>query len=283
MNKVKIIVDSTQDLTPEYIKENDILVVPLGVNFGDEEFFDGVNITIDELYTKVSKTGSLPKTSAASFGQLYEIFKNYVDQGYDVLYTGISSKMSSSYNNACLAAKEFEEGRVEVYDSYNLSTGIGLQVLKAVKLRNEGKSAKEIKEYLLSIQDKVRAQFLVEKLDYLHKGGRCSSTTYFFGKNFHIKPIIRVKDGTMSVYKKTIGKTIKACNALIDIFKQDLSRIDPDCVMITSTYAPESEKYIYNEVCKLVDPSKIMVTHAGCVISAHCGPGTIGILYIVND
>ncbi len=282
MNKVKIIIDSTADLEPEYIKEHDITITPLTVNFNNNSYKDGVDIDVPALYKIVKETNTLPKTSAVSVSDLIETFKKYIDEGYDILYTGISSKMSSSHNNAVLASKEFPEGRVFVYDSYNLSTGIGLQVLKAVKLRDAGKSAAEIKEYLDSITLKVRSQFLIEKLDFLYKGGRCSSLSYFFGRGFHIKPIISVRNGSMSILKKPIGKTLNACNALLDIVKTDLNNIDPDCIMITSSIAPESEKYLYEQLSKLVNPSQIMITHAGCVISSHCGPGTIGILYILK-
>lgn len=283
MNKVKIIVDSTADLTPEYLRENDITVIPLGVSFGEKHFKDSVDIDTEELYRIADQTGELPKTSAISVGEFIERFKPFIEEGYDIFYTGISSKMSSSFNNASIAAQEFEAGRIVIYDSYNLSTGIGLQVLKAVRLRNEGKNAAEIREELMKIRNGVRSQFLIEKLDYLFKGGRCSSLAYFFGKNFHIKPIIRVTNGSMLVYKKPIGRTINACNALLDIFKKDLGNIDPDCVMLTSSIAPESEKYLYQKLCELIDPSRIMVTHAGCVISSHCGKGTVGILYILKD
>ncbi len=282
MNKVKIIIDSTADLEPEYIKEHDITITPLTVNFNNNSYRDGIDIDVPALYKIVKETNTLPKTSAVSVSDLIETFKKYIDEGYDILYTGISSKMSSSHNNAVLASKEFPEGRVFVYDSYNLSTGIGLQVLKAVKLRDAGKSAAEIKEYLDSITLKVRSQFLIEKLDFLYKGGRCSSLSYFFGRGFHIKPIISVRNGSMSILKKPIGKTLNACNALLDIVKADLNNIDPDCIMITSSIAPESEKYLYEQLSKLVNPSQIMITHAGCVISSHCGPGTIGILYILK-
>ncbi len=282
MNKVKIIIDSTADLEPEYIKEHDITITPLTVNFNNNSYRDGIDIDVPALYKIVKETNTLPKTSAISVSDLIETFKKYIDEGYDILYTGISSKMSSSHNNAVLASKEFPEGRVFVYDSYNLSTGIGLQVLKAVKLRDAGKSAAEIKEYLDSITLKVRSQFLIEKLDFLYKGGRCSSLSYFFGRGFHIKPIISVRNGSMSILKKPIGKTLNACNALLDIVKTDLNNIDPDCIMITSSIAPESEKYLYEQLSKLVNPSQIMITHAGCVISSHCGPGTIGILYILK-
>ena len=283
MNKIKIIVDSTCDLSPEYIKENDIEIVPLYVTYGDQTLKDGIDITVSELYKRVDETGELPKTSALSIGEITKIFKKFIDEGYDIFYTGISSYMSSTYQNACIAAEEVSKDRIVVYDSKNLSTGIGLQVLKAVKLRNEGKSIHEIADYLeKNIRSNVRAQFLIEQMDYLHKGGRCSALVHFFGKMFHIKPIIRVVDGKMVVYKKPIGKTINACNTLLNIIKEDIKSLDLDCVMITSTFAKESEAYLYQELSKIVDPSIIMVTQAGCVISSHCGPGTIGILYILK-
>lgn len=283
MNKVKIIIDSTADLNPDYIKENNIEVLGLGVSFGEEHYTDGVDITTQQLFNKVQENGSLPKTSAIAFVALESLFKKYIDEGYDIFYTGISSKMSSSYNVALMAAQEFDEGRVVVYDSYNLSTGIGLQVLEAVKLAKEGKSAIEIKDELEKIKPLVRSQFMVETLDYLYKGGRCSSLGYWFGKSVKLKPIIRVVDGAMLVYKKAIGKTIKALDILIDIFKEDLPNTRLGTIMITSTIAPEAEKYLYEQLSKIIDPKHIMITHAGCVIASHCGPNTIGILYILKE
>lgn len=283
MNKVKIIVDSTSDLENDYIKAHDIEVIGLGVNFGEEKYTDRVDITNDMLYQKVNEKGMLPKTSAVPLMVLIDVFQKYIDLCYDIFYTGISVKMSSSNNNALLASKQFPEGRIIVFDSENLSTGIGLQVLKAVELRDQGKSIQEIKDALTIIRPKVRSQFMIETLDYLYKGGRCSSLSFFFGKKLGIKPIIRVKDGAMFVYKKAIGKSIKALNLLLDIFKKDLSNVDLGTVMITSTNASESEKYLYDELSKIIDPKHIMITHAGCVISSHCGPGTIGILYILKE
>ena len=224
MNKIKIIIDSTCDLTPEYIKEHDIEVVPLLVTHNGNEYKDGIDITIDQLYTLVDETGVLPKTSALAVGALIDIFQKYIDEGYDIFYTGISSSMSSTYQNAMIAAESVCKERIEVFDSKNLSTGTGLLVLKAVKMRGEGKNIHEIAEYLANnVRDNVRAQFLIEQMDYLHKGGRCSALASFFGRAFHIKPILRVENGKLKVFKKPIGRTINACNALLDIIKSDLA------------------------------------------------------------
>lgn len=282
MNKIKIIVDSTSDLTKEYLEENNISVIPLGVTFGDKVYHDGIDITVKDLYSYVEKNKILPKTSAISVGEFITCFQKYIDEGYDIFYTGISSKMSSSYQNACLASENFEKGRILIFDSLNLSTGIGLQVTRAVKLVKEGKNLAEINEELLKIRPLVRSQFLIETMDYLYKGGRCSGVAYFLASALYLKPIIRVVDGGMIVYKKPIGKTIKACNALLEIFKKDLPNMDTSLVMLTSTFADSSEKYLYNELLKYLPAENIMVTHAGAVISSHCGPGTIGILYIMK-
>ena len=282
MNKIKIIVDSTSDLTKEYLEENNISVIPLGVTFGDKVYHDGIDITVKDLYSYVEKNKILPKTSAISVGEFITFFQKYIDEGYDIFYTGISSKMSSSYQNACLASENFEKGRILIFDSLNLSTGIGLQVTRAVKLVKEGKNLAEINEELLKIRPLVRSQFLIETMDYLYKGGRCSGVAYFLASALYLKPIIRVVDGGMIVYKKPIGKTIKACNALLEIFKKDLPNMDTSLVMLTSTFADNSEKYLYNELLKYLPAENIMVTHAGAVISSHCGPGTIGILYIMK-
>lgn len=282
MNKIKIIVDSTSDLTKEYLEENNISVIPLGVTFGDKVYHDGIDITVKDLYSYVEKNKILPKTSAISVGEFITCFQKYIDEGYDIFYTGISSKMSSSYQNACLASENFEKGRILIFDSLNLSTGIGLQVTRAVELVKEGKNLAEINEELLKIRPLVRSQFLIETMDYLYKGGRCSGVAYFLASALYLKPIIRVVDGGMIVYKKPIGKTIKACNALLEIFKKDLPNMDTSLVMLTSTFADNSEKYLYNELLKYLPAENIMVTHAGAVISSHCGPGTIGILYIMK-
>lgn len=220
MNKIKIIVDSTSDLTKEYLEENNISVIPLGVTFGDKVYHDGIDITVKDLYSYVEKNKILPKTSAISVGEFITCFQKYIDEGYDIFYTGISSKMSSSYQNACLASENFEKGRILIFDSLNLSTGIGLQVTRAVELVKEGKNLAEINEELLKIRPLVRSQFLIETMDYLYKGGRCSGVAYFLASALYLKPIIRVVDGGMIVYKKPIGKTIKACNALLEIFKK---------------------------------------------------------------
>lgn len=284
MNKIKIVTDSTSDLRPEDIKKFDLEIAPLYVSFPDKTFIDGVDLNTAKLYSLVDQCGVLPKTAARNPEFFVEIFDKYIKEGYDILCILISSEFSSMYQAAKIASQEFDEKRIRVIDSRNLSSGIGLSVLKACKLREEGKGLHEIADYIeKAIVPNVRAQFVVESLTYLHKGGRCSSTNYYFGKILNIHPEIVVRDGKMSVYRKPRGKMIKAYNELLDMIRNDLPNVDLDHIMITHSISPIGEQYLYEELSKIVPKESIMVTEAGCVISSHCGRGTIGILYILKD
>lgn len=283
MNKVAIVTDSTCDLNKDFIEENEIKVMPLYVNFGDVSYKDGVEINVPELYKKVEELKELPKTSAASVGDFMNVFNELLEQGYDIIYTGISASMSSTFQNARLAAEDELDKRIFVVDSKNLSTGIGLILMKMVKFRNEGLSAKEIYDRILEIVPKVRSQFAIERMEYLYKGGRCSALTALFGTILNIKPIIVVREGKMSVGKKPMGKMKRALDAMLDMLDKDKDNVDLDCIMITHSEANKSALYLQEELEKRYDKSIINQTNAGCVISSHCGAGTIGILYVLKN
>lgn len=281
MNKVKIICDSTIDLNPSDYRDFDIEIVPLEVNFGTESFLDGVNIDPDKMYEKIKGGDVFPKTAAVSPGRLLEVFKPWIDKGYDIVYTGIGSKMSVSHQNACTVAEQFP-GRIYVVDSANLSSGTGLLVMKMCKYRDEGKSAKEIYDLVTPLVPKVVCQFVVDTLEFLHRGGRCSGATKLFGHLLHIHPVIKVVDGGMIVYKKPRGKHLLCCNVLNEDLKEDWPNVDLDHIMVThSGCSDETINHVKQLVEDVVGTSKhTMVTRAGCVVSCHCGPNTIGILYI---
>lgn len=281
--KIKIITDSTNDLDAETIRKNDILVLPLYVQFSDESFADGVNITTPELYKKVEEKNELPKTAAVSMETFIETFTSYVKDGYDIIFTGISKQMSRTYENALLAAREVSEEHIFVVDSMNLSTGIGLLVLKACKYRDQGLSAKEISEKLNKDSKRVLSQFAIERMDYLYKGGRCSGMAKLFGTLLKIKPVIAVRDGKMHVAKKPHGKMKVALDLMIEQLRGDLNRLDKDIVIITHSLAFEYCDYIQKQIKSFLGDVPVLCTVAGCVISSHCGQGTIGILYMVND
>lgn len=280
MNKVLITTDSTADLSPEILETRNIKMVPLYVRFNDESYKDSIDITTLELYKKVETYGFLPKTQAASPGDFEMFFKKYLDEGYKIVHISIGSKISATYKSALLAIDLLETKDVYVIDSANLSSGIGLLVLKASDLKDQGLSAEEINEEILKLVPKVSSQFAIKTLDYLHKGGRASGLSAFVGSVLRIKPIIQVNDGKLDVYKKSVGKMSKALDVMIDDLVNLNGEIDDNYVFITHSLAPDSFEYIKNRLEKEVKVKHILEGHAGCVISSHCGEGTIGILYI---
>ena len=281
MEKIKIVVDSTVDLTKEMYEANDFEVVPLNVSFGQDTFKDGVSITRDQLYKDVEKYKSLPATSAPGPQAFEDVFKKYLDQGYKVIYMGIGSTLSTSLQSANIAKMNLGSDDIYLLDTKNLSSASGLLALKAAKLAKEGKTAKEIVEILEKDVPNVVAQFSVETLDYLHKGGRCSGTAKVIGQLLHIHPHILVRDGKLIVYKKPRGTMKVAIDGQNEELKNALPNVEMDNIMITdSGVTDEIRKYFVEQVSKLVDPKVIRCTPAGCVIASHCGPGTIGLLFI---
>lgn len=280
---IHIITDSTNDLDSDTIAKHNIEILPLYVNFSDASFKDGIDITTPELYKLVEEKKELPKTAAIPQQTFVEVFQNYVAAGDEVVFTGISKQMSRTYENAVLAAKEVDEEKIFIVDSMNLSTGIGLLVLKACKYRDQGKTAKEIAALLEKDNKRVLSQFTIERMDYLYKGGRCSGMAKIFGTLLKIKPIIAVRDGKMHVAKKPHGKMKVALDVMIEQLKSDLPRLDRDVVLITHSLAFEYCDYIKGEISKFLGDTPILCTVAGCVISSHCGQGTIGILYMVEE
>lgn len=280
---VKIITDSTNDLSREILMKQGIEVIPLSVNFSDASYLDGVEITTQELYEKVDEKGELPKTAAIPIATFVEVFEKYISQGDEIVFTGISKQMSRTYENAVMAAKEVAEDKIFIVDSMNLSTGIGLLLLKACKYRDAGLSAKQIADRLNQDSQLVLSQFAIERMDYLHKGGRCSSIAKLFGTLLKIKPIIAVRNGKMHVQRKPIGKMKIALDAMIKQIVDDRDRLDTDHVIITHSLAYDYCDYIYQILRKEFPDIDIICTVAGCVISSHCGKGTIGILYMVKE
>ncbi|MBR2891121.1 MAG: DegV family protein [Bacilli bacterium] len=283
MRKIVITSDSTCDLEKEILEQYDIKVVPLYINVDGVEYKDGIDITTPEMYKLVDEKKSIPKTAATSVGDFINFFTPYYEEGYDIIYTGISSTMSVTYNNALTAASMIDEegDRIFVIDSGNLSTGIGLLLLKACKAKEEGKSAKEIKELMESLVPKVRSQFVVETLDYLHKGGRCSGVVKFIGNILKLRIQIEVFEKSMRVAKKTIGAMKKALSQMVHDYLDKFNKMDDEFVFVTHSEAYDSKDFILNLLAPVKEKIKnLFITRAGCVISSHCGQGCIGILYI---
>lgn len=282
MKPVKIFTDSTCDLNKEDIERLEIGIIPLHVVFKDKTYNDGVDITTSDLYKLVEEKDELPKTAAVSPGVVREIFKPWIDKGYDIVYTGISSKLSGTLQNVNIAKQELASDGIHLVDSLSLSTGIGIILLKACALRDEGKSAGEIATALEELSHKSKCSFAIDTMDYLYKGGRCSGMTYFFGKMLRIHPVISVVDGGMIVHKTPRGKMIKALDLMVKEFEEQIKEgnVDMDHIIITHSESDEYAKYLNEKLSEIVDPKHLMTTSAGCVISSHCGPKTIGIIYL---
>lgn len=283
MKKIKIITDCTSDLTLELYQKYDMEVLPLYVTIGGKTYADVLEINASELYQKVKEFGELPKTSTISQAVFYSTFKKYIEEDYDIFFMGIGSNFSAVYQNASISALEFPEGRIRIVDSHNLSSGTGLLLLKAAQFREEGDDLDTIAQKVEKLVPLVRTQFAINTLEYLHKGGRCSGTSRIIGTLLKLKPIIRVIDGKMGVTKKPRGKFKFALDVLLEYFRNDSQNLDLENVMVTHSLNTEDAQYLKNEIAKIAPVKNIIETNASGVISTHCGPKTIGILYIVES
>lgn len=283
MADIKLITDSTSDLTDDLLKKHDIDVVPLYVNFSDESFFDGVNLTTEEMYGLVDEKNELPKTAAASPGMFEEAFKPYVEEGKDIIYLGIGSKFSASLQSAMAAKDILESDKIHVIDSGNLSSGSGLLLLKAAGFIEDGDPVGTVVEKIQALVPKVRSQFVIKTLEYLYKGGRLNALSHLMGTMLKIKPIIKVRDGVMVVGKKSRGSLRKGIDLMLREFLRHRDDIDKEFVTITHSLNREDATYIREKLEKQgITIEHLYETEAGCVISSHCGRGTIGILYMMK-
>lgn len=283
--KIKIVADSTCDLSPELIKKYDIDIIPMPIHLGDEIYYDMQNVVPEDLYSYFAKTKKLAKTASINSDVFEERWKKWIDGGYTVINFDISSEMSSVYNCARMKALEYD-GKVYTVDSRNLSTGIGLSIIKAAELAKEGKSAKEIVAYIEDYVKRVRASFVVDIIDYLWKGGRCSSVAALGANVLKIKPVIVVEDGKMDSAKKCRGATEKTVLDYVDFALKDKKDLDYSRIFITHSGRIDDELIEkVKERIKELQPefNEILVTQAGCCISAHCGPKTLGVLYAESE
>jgi len=282
MANIKLITDSTCDLSKTLIEKHDIAVIPLFVNFDEASYKDGIELSTDQMYEKVNEYNQVPKTAAASPGMFEEVFSNYLSEGYEIIYLGIGRKFSATFQNATIAKNMLDDGdKIHIVDSQNLSSGSGLLLLKAAKMRSEGKSASEIVETLEGLREKVKTQFIIDTLEYLHKGGRLKAISAFVGSVLKLHPIIKVIDGEMAIGKKPRGKMRNGIRFMIRDVIKDKDSIDSDFMMITHSQASDHVGFIKEEL-KDIKVNNIYETEAGCVISSHCGSGTIGVLYLTK-
>lgn len=281
---IKIIADSTCDLSKDLIEKYDIAILPLHINLGDEEYLDGVTITPDEIYKWSDANNTTPKTSAASIEDTIEVLKPILDAGNEVVMFCIASGMSTTINVFNMAVQELDaEDKVRVIDSANLSTGIGLQVIEAACMAREGKTLDEIASVIEELKTRVRASFVVDILTYLHRGGRCGGLAALAGGMLKLHPKIVVKDGVMGPDKKYRCKINSAIMNYAQDMEESLLKAKKDRVFITHSGCDEeaiNSVKAYLESLNVFE--EILVTRAGGVVSSHCGPGTLGVLFIEN-
>lgn len=277
--RVIITADSTCDLSPELLERFEVKTIPLTILLGEESFYDGNGFTPADMYRRYHEDGTLPKTSAPSVQQFLDFFRPFVEAGCEVVHLDISSELSSSFSTACIAAEEL--GGVYPVDSRMLSTGVGLLVIEAAECRDRGMTAAEIAAHVASLTDKVDTSFVLDTLEFMWKGGRCSGVAALGANLLHLKPALEMSGGKLGVYKKYRGG-IRA------VYRQYITErlagksVRPGHVFITNS--GEIDESVLQElealVRSLIEVNEIHHTTAGCTIASHCGPKTLGVLFI---
>lgn len=279
MSNVKISADTVCDLSEELKQRYDIDTVPLYVTKGDHTLRDGIEISQKEVFAHYRTTGKLCSTSAVNVADFAEFFEKQLKEHDELIMITISSEFSSCYQNACIAAEEYDN--VYVVDSRNLSTGEGLVAVSAAKLAAQGLSAKEIVEKLQSdIIPKVDASFFVANVEYLHKGGRCSSIAALGANLLKLRPCIDVIEGKMKVTKKYRGNMEKCLKEYVKDRLSQVEAYDDELIFVTHTTAPETAALAAQEVKNNGSFKEVAMTDAGCTVACHCGEDTLGILFI---
>ena len=281
---VKIIADSTCDLSKDLLEKYDISVLPLHIVLGDKEYKDGLEISPDEIYEWSNANKEAPKTSAAAISDTIDIYSKYLKSYDEIICFSISGQMSTTVNVMRMAAEELDaEDKIHIIDSENLSTGGGLLVIEAAIMAKEGKIAEEIVEAMNQLKPYVRASFIVDTLTFLHRGGRCSGVAALAGGALKLHPKIVVENGGMKPDKKYRGKMNSAILSYVKDLEPQIKNAKTDRVFITHSGCEEEiidSIYQYLEELELF--KEILITRAGGVISSHCGPGTLGVLFIEN-
>ena len=279
--KVILSADSTCDLSPELKERYDVRYYPFHVILEGKEYQDNVDIHVEEIYQAYYDRKALPKTAAINVGEYTEYFRPFVEQGCDVVHFCLGGALSSAQKNCQLAAREFP-GRVFPIDSCSLSTGIGLQLIEAGDRIQAGMSAAEVAEAMQAVVPRCHASFILETLEFMKAGGRCSSVVAFGANLLSLKPCIEVdnRDGSMGVGKKYRGSLQKVLPLYVRDKLAQYGKVKPDHLFITySTIDPAYVELARKAVLEVMDFREIHVTTASCTIAAHCGPNTLGILF----
>lgn len=279
MEKIKIITDSCLDIPKYLIDENDIEVLPVLINFGEESYLDTIDITLTEMQKRIEEEGVLPTTAQITPMRFEECFKKYIDEGYKVLAIIMSANMSGTYQSACLAKRMLDSDDIVVIDSNTITSGLGLLTLEACRLRNEGLSIFEIEKELNETKNRIKSSLAFESLDNLVKGGRLSKAAATIGTALGLRLILEIKDGVMSVKDKIRGNK-KVVKKIIS----DYENGNPDKSKPVMLLMYDNEE-LYNSLREYLEGNDIEYIHTtvGCAVGIHSGPRAGGLLFISND
>ncbi|MDD2481320.1 MAG: DegV family protein [Lutispora sp.] len=273
---ITILTDTLCDVPNEFVEKYNIRVLPLTVNFGEESYRDGIDITADEFFRKLEDSEELPKTSQINPPKFESVFKEELKRNNTVVAILGSSELSGTYNSAVIAKNNLESHNIYVIDSKAVTLGAGLLVIKAARLADEGKSVEDIVKAIEEAKNNMKQYFVIGSLKYLYKGGRISLSVSVLGSILNIKPLITVIDGKLEMMEKTRGVK-KAIAIMMNTIKNNGWTLDNKVVGINHTICPEYAEYVEETINKLYKPKEIIRGEVGSVIGTHAGPGCVAL------
>ncbi len=276
---IRVITDSTADLSPQLCADYRIEKVPLYVYFGNECFRDGIDFSPDEFWQQLKTTNLFPRTAQPSPLDFIKKFRSLLAEGKEILFIGIASTLSGTVASAMLAKKEFPGAPIEIIDSKNVSMGTGLLCIHAAEAVSRGLSLKQTAEEIRNMVPRLRTSFIVKSLDYLYKGGRLSRTQALCGNILNIIPRIQMREGQLKAAEKIRGRE-RAVKALLNWVMREPGKIDPRIIAVTHCDAENEAEKIAQSLRSQLPVKEVVITKTGTVISSHCGPGTVGIGFI---
>jgi len=283
MNKVMILTDSTADLSLEYTLKEDVHSIPLFIRFADEVYKDGVDLTTEELFSKVEESKEVARSTGLRSGDFHNAFNKFIKRGYDIVYIGIGSNLSSTIQSAMIAKQELETKQVHIVDSKAISCGLGLLVMRAVDLKNQGLSAAEIKRQLDELVPRIHFYFMLSDLDLLRRTTRISKTRYQLAKWFKTKPIMTMINDRIEIYKHPMGTLEKKLKVLVRIIEHKTKGYRIPDLMITHSTSEDVAQKGYDLITKRLNPNHVTMNPLGCVLGASTGRHAFGVAYVLDE
>lgn len=279
-HNIKIIVDSTSDLSKELMDKYNISVVPLYVVMGTKSYKDNIEITTGQLYQRSDREGINPKTAAPSPSDFVPVFEKELKEGNQILFISMSSKVSSTNQNAHIAASEFPAGRIHIVDSMHLSASYAMLVIRAAQALEAGHSLEQVIQDIENVREKVHIEVLVDRLDYLYKGGRVSSLQHLIGNVLRVRPVLNIIQGEVRSIQKYRGKMEKALDGVVQKIVTRKNEICPNVLVIAQTFAEKMTEKLHASLLQTNHFKEIIIIEGGCVIGSHTGPNSIAVSYV---